>query len=866
MKKRTLALTLAFCLLAGLMGTMALAEETALAAPAGIEIKIDTPLGGADPLPDLTLTWNAVAGAEHYHIYRTNMGYNDYQQIGIAEGTEFVDDTTALDTVYQYKLTACVGGVESDFSAVCYGQTPMPNATLVAALDLRAAGGGCRLRIGDATGDGRPDILMVQPDFQKSSTVPGGNTSGWDDAYEPHQVGCLTLFDLEGNLIWQRAVNYGAAAVNGTAPGELYPNGSPDAKPLPDVSGSGADEPAQIVDIDGDGQNEVVAIMGKMTRGHKICIFDGATGELKYPAIDLTQVITNSPTSRSGRDTFVAHDCFGIGNFFGEPGDAPRDLFVKDRYSNMWVLQYNEDFTALTMKWQWSNNRAFFNLHFRTGKYIETETAEDALLPTTWSLSGNPSWGSTGHMPMVADLNEDGLDEILMGYCLFRGDGTLEWAFVNGTDHCDTLIAGDINGDGVVEIVEGGAQTYALKLEGKGPATSGQNIYGNVAELIWENRQQTEPQSLSVGDLRPDVPGLEVFGLDRVNRGTYRFPANGRVNTVGWDSLFFINSLGQTMYKEDPAELEKEGFLTITYPVYNYNGHYTSFMLACNRGWIHHEEVVPSIYDGFFNQVEKFEVDGRFWVLDVCGDNKEEVILYGDKKANGAAVTVADAAAYGGTVAPTQSQIRIYTHDTAAAADKLAYLRTQVTGTPKPQPRPDVYNFSRYPDMYFKDNMTRRAPSSMEKVGTTGFKWAAVFGAESYNIYRENAGVYELIGTSDIPEYTATLPAATGTYNYKVSAVDHDSESGLSAAVSLYVAEGKAIGGGLRSVKKGKTLQLEIDITPAAAVSDITWLSLTPTIASVENGLVKGLKAGTAMIVAKLPNGKTLTYTVMITN
>ena len=83
-------------------------------------------------------------------------------------------------------------------------------------------------------------MLLVQAD------------GGIDDRYVPHQVCCLTAFDLEGTLLWQV--------------------GTPD----PDAGGPGSDYPAQIADWDGDGNNEVLCVMDK-----QFLVLDGRTGEIK---------------------------------------------------------------------------------------------------------------------------------------------------------------------------------------------------------------------------------------------------------------------------------------------------------------------------------------------------------------------------------------------------------------------------------------------------------------------------------------------------------------------------------------------------------------------------------------------------------
>lgn len=62
---------------------------------------------------------------------------------------------------------------------------------LLNTIDITAAGGGKGL-LGDVDGDGRMELIFVQGD------------SGIDDRYVPHQVTCVTVYRLDGTLLWQR--------------------------------------------------------------------------------------------------------------------------------------------------------------------------------------------------------------------------------------------------------------------------------------------------------------------------------------------------------------------------------------------------------------------------------------------------------------------------------------------------------------------------------------------------------------------------------------------------------------------------------------------------------------------------------------
>ncbi|WP_163581833.1 hypothetical protein [Gracilibacillus saliphilus] len=151
---------------------------------------------------------------------------------------------------------------------------------LLKKININQAGENCKMYLGDLTGDGRLDLLMVQPN------------GGIDDRYEPHQVEAMTAFNLEGDLLWQL--------------------GTPSHNP----GGPGSDYPVQIYDIDGDDYNEVLCIMD-----HTFLQIDGKTGTIKkkYPL----------PAEQ-------AHDCIIIANLTGN--NFPQDIILKDRYHQMWAL------------------------------------------------------------------------------------------------------------------------------------------------------------------------------------------------------------------------------------------------------------------------------------------------------------------------------------------------------------------------------------------------------------------------------------------------------------------------------------------------------------------------------------------------
>ena len=130
--------------------------------------------------------------------------------------------------------------------------------------------------------------------------------------------------------------------------------------------------------------------------------------------------------------------------------------------------------------------------------------ALDSFGHLLWTFRGIP-----GHRPYPHDFTDDGRQELIGGYDILTPDGQLLWT-ADMADHPDSIAVGDIDGDGAEDIVLGGA----------GLGGDSTNAYRFDGTLLWRNLDAVEAQQVGLGDFRPDLPGLEVAGLDRVDRTT----------------------------------------------------------------------------------------------------------------------------------------------------------------------------------------------------------------------------------------------------------------------------------------------------------------------------------------------------------
>lgn len=261
--------------------------------------------------------------------------------------------------------------------------------------------------------------------------------------------------------------------------------------------------------------------------------------------------------------------------------DWPQDIIVKTRYSQFWAI---------------------------TGVDTDLGPAGSVL----WTHEKGPPTGfsdqSTGHYALVYDWNGDGKDEVMGGYDFMDSEGNTQWSVTTLQLHADTIFTGDMDQDPSdgYEIVVCGDVAAAFEWE--------------TGERIWQDTNTVEIQQGGMGEYRKDIPGLEVALLDRLRTDALGLKSNN----------WLMDQFGNVLAREDRPN--NSGWLTVTENLNNWDGQGNDFIFSYRR-----EEGVL-LYNGNLETVATFPYNGPSpenfaQHADLCGDGKEEVIVYDEQTA-----------------------------------------------------------------------------------------------------------------------------------------------------------------------------------------------------------------------------------------
>jgi hypothetical protein len=191
-----------------------------------------------------------------------------------------------------------------------------------------------------------------------------------------------------------------------------------------------------------------------MAKDFKLQVLEGATGRLR----NWMWMPEARPDNGKKPFTLTNGDSLAFLNVSGQSGR--RELLVKDRYSNFWIL--------------------------------------DSALHRLWRGAGQ-----LGHFPYPFDVDGDAHDELAIGYALYDHRGHQIWSHdAELKDHADGLAVGNFSGDPQREprIYAWGSDEGFLMFDRHG--------------RILKHHRIGHAQTASVGKYVPDRPGLQLMCIN----------------------------------------------------------------------------------------------------------------------------------------------------------------------------------------------------------------------------------------------------------------------------------------------------------------------------------------------------------------
>ncbi|MCC6681010.1 MAG: hypothetical protein IT445_08925 [Phycisphaeraceae bacterium] len=330
-----------------------------------------------------------------------------------------------------------------------------------------------------------------------------------------------------------------------------------------------SDLPVQIYDWDADGHNDVLYVRqakyvspawdGKSPRERAdeyegpavMVVLDGETGREK----------SHFDLPAPADDSFLFADLTGQGR--------RQDLVVKDRYWNMWGISHE-------------------------GQEL-------------WRYTG-----STGHYPAIGDVDDDGRDEVFVGFALVDDEGKVLFqkdAADAHQDACWILRAPD----GKWRLLFGNSGLHCLMPDGT---------------ELW-SRELREAQHVVAGRFRLDS-ALQLAAVDRR-------PVPGRRNASAWSMLYLYDLEGREIWRR---QQEPGSWASAIVPVHWSGSSELDSILVYDRGtgrpvvlYNGQGEITDTLAMQYAPYRTETDRQAHFCAIaaDVWGDCRDEILIFGPR-------------------------------------------------------------------------------------------------------------------------------------------------------------------------------------------------------------------------------------------
>ena len=443
--------------------------------------------------------------------------------------------------------------------------------------------------VGDLDGDGQMEVVVKRllTVYDDAGEITGSSEAAGDSDRRARHIIVWDAYELDGTLMWR--VKSGPNIIPGNSSsvmlGDLDGDGCAEFV-LKTGEGTVFGNGYEIPDTDNDGITDYRNNWGGHYTGDKsgkyggpeyFSVVDGKTGRelaranfiARGPEGQTPQqwVANAAANSESWGDNYwkranslrmgLAHFCEGNGlQIFLGRGVYARTVVEGWKYEPV----ANGEFEGtLTRLWKFDSSAA-------GGK----NKNKDGKLNSAYAGQGN-------HAFNVADLDGDGLDEVMYGSCAFDHDGTGLWS--TGLGH------GDANHVGVFQWGYEGLQVYHCLESGKTEvalhdAKDGHTIWAIVAPT------EGDQGRCMVADVDPTSPGCEFwkYGNDLFNQNgqeLYSSDGNRKTETSANAGIWFDGTLTRQMIDGGTINSRVYGR---TFTIYRYDMSFNNGTKS-NPGW-----------------------------------------------------------------------------------------------------------------------------------------------------------------------------------------------------------------------------------------------------------------------------------------
>jgi len=260
---------------------------------------------------------------------------------------------------------------------------------------------------------------------------------------------------------------------------------------------------------------------------------------------------------------------------------------------------------------------------YRMGRYLSAHRISDLQkgnLTPVWEMDSFLACAHTA--ARVADLDGDGKDEVVGGTIL-SNEGRVLYKFPL-TGHIDAITVADVRPD------IPGLEVIALEEGNRREKERDRVFLANSDDLIWQaNHENREPQDVAVGDFDPSRPGLEIFcrsrgtGLAAEPIPVEKFPANG------YQKPFVFDGRGSVISDYSTADVVPDGWTPMGLQVcqtIHWDGTAKALVAATEREQNGNVSIFDPIGGKFLLHLKEEKAD-RLYVADVSGDWREEFVI-----------------------------------------------------------------------------------------------------------------------------------------------------------------------------------------------------------------------------------------------